>query len=736
MDLQAVAREHRFQVEEFQRKHRIGLLTLLFTDIVGSTRFKQHWGDLLAMTMIQGHHAIVRETLTKFKEAEEISTAGDSFFLVFAKPSDSVKFSLLLQARLRSQARDTARPVFDRIGIHVGEVFIEEGGQKPRDLFGIQVDTCARIMSLGQENQILMSRFAFDNARQILKGQELDGIGELSWLNHGDYRLEGVEDPVEICEVGESGGKSVLMPPASSEKAERVVASATEPVLGWRPAVGQNVPGTNWLLQEKLGEGGFGEVWLGFHEVLKESKVFKFCFRADRVRSLKREVTIFRLLRERVGNHPNIMGVHEVYFDKPPYYIVMDYAGGKDLPAWVAARGGPEKLPLALRLEIIAQAAEGLQAAHEAGVIHRDIKPSNLLLLNSPQHPDQFQLKLTDFGIGQVVSTEALQAITRLGFTQTISSPGSPQTGTMLYMAPELLAGKPASPQSDIYSLGVLFYQLLVGDFGRPLTMDWIKSVDDRLLQDDLVRCFAGNPQDRFCSAAELSESLRNMENRRATQAAEARRLEERLRRAFLLSLLRRAASVLLVTAGLAAAAYFIKDLRAAKFGSVEIKTFPMGAEVWLNGTQIGATPYQAVHLRPGKLTYTLKLPKKAPVETEITIAPKKQTALLVMLEQPTDTQPFIIGDLPAASIPVVVSVEGKVEMAPAGSLRWVLVGPHQVLAPGDRLKTGPGSRVTVRWGDQSTVTFSPNTQIEILPAQSNGRMNIKTRSATVGIEG
>ncbi len=102
MDLQLVL-EQRAKVEEFQRKHRIGLLTLLFTDLVGSTQLKQELGDHAAVALIQQHRALVREILSGFKEGEEIETAGDSFFLVFTKPSDAVQFSLLLQTRLRAQ---------------------------------------------------------------------------------------------------------------------------------------------------------------------------------------------------------------------------------------------------------------------------------------------------------------------------------------------------------------------------------------------------------------------------------------------------------------------------------------------------------------------------------------------------------------------------------------------------------------------------------------------------------
>ena len=370
----------------------------------------------------------------------------------------------------------------------------------------------------------------------------------------------------------------VLSPPTSSEKAQRV-AGEGESVLGWRPAVGQVVPNTKWVLEQRLGEGGFGEVWLGRHQTMKERRVFKFCFRADRVRSLKQEMTLFRLIKEQIGDHPNIVRLLEVYFDHPPYYVEMDYVEGQDLRTWCEAEGGAARVPLEVKLEIVAQIADALQAAHDAGVIHRDVKPGNILVsgeaalecgrplplsapkaqpgANTPDQPgaiqsgrallhSKTQAKLTDFGIGQVVSEEALRGVTKAGFTQTLLSSSSSQTGTQLYMAPELLAGKPASTRSDIYSLGVVLYQLLVGDLTRPVATDWANDIPDPLLREDLRHCFAGNPQDRFAAAGLLAKNLRALPQRQAALAAQQAELAARERAAYRRGMMR--------TAGVAAA--------------------------------------------------------------------------------------------------------------------------------------------------------------------------------------
>jgi WD40 repeat protein/serine/threonine protein kinase/class 3 adenylate cyclase len=549
------------KVEAFGRKHRTGLVTLLFTDMVGSTAVKQQLGDRSGAIFFDRHHELVRQTLEAFTGGQEIETAGDSFLITFSTPSDAVQFALLLQARLRQLSQESAVSARDRIGIHVGEVVIkgDEASAKPKDLYGIQIDTCSRVMSLAKAGQVLMTRAVFDSARQVLKGEDIQGVGHLEWLNHGPYLLKGLEEPAEICEVREQGQPDAG-PPTSSEKAQRQVGADQEPVLGWRPAVSQVIPNTRWILEKKLGEGGFGEVWLGRNSTTKERRVFKFCFQAERVRFLKRELTLFRLLRERGGDHPNIVAIRDVYLDKPPFYVEMDYVEGADLRSWCEQHGGVEAIPLETRLEIVAQAADGLQAAHDAGIIHRDIKPANILIAErggvrnaelNPK-PEFFsakpEVKLTDFGIGQVVSEEYLKGITRAGFTQTLmADSSSSRTGTQLYMAPELLAGKPASIRSDIYSLGVVLYQLLVRDLSRPVTTDWAADIEDRLLLEDLQHCFAGKPEERFAGVGLLARNVRQLSQRRAEVARQLNEQAARERAAYRRGMLRTTALAIVI---------------------------------------------------------------------------------------------------------------------------------------------------------------------------------------------
>lgn len=338
--------------------------------------------------------------------------------------------------------------------------------------------------------------------------------------------------------------------------------SPAKPASPWEPTANVTVPGTNWKLIRKLGEGSAGQVWLAQHEELEERRIFKFCDTEEKARTLKREMTLFRLLKERVGRNPHFIQYHEVSLDEPPWYLMMEDAQAFDLSEWCdQQQGGMSEVDLETRLEIVAQAAEALQAAHEAGIIHRDIKPANILVRAgdavSPTGQKNVHAIIADFGIGQIVADELLIAGTRQGFTSTVANlRQSTFSGTMLYMAPEVLEGNETTARSDIYSLGVVLWQMLVGNLGAALDpANWPSRISDPLLRNDLARCLAGIPSERWTSAGEFASQLRALPQRRAAESRRQAELAARERAAYRRGIIRTAsvaAVIVAIVAGLA----------------------------------------------------------------------------------------------------------------------------------------------------------------------------------------
>ncbi len=302
----------------------------------------------------------------------------------------------------------------------------------------------------------------------------------------------------------------------------------------WVPVAGESVLGRpNWRLDERLGEGGFGEVWLAAHRKTEAKRVFKFCRDADRIRGLKREVILFRLLKQTLGDRKDIAQIIDWQFERAPYYLESEYTQAGDLAQWAETQGGIGTLPLETRLDIVAQVARAVAAAHSVGILHKDIKPSNVLIANSESGVPQ--AVLTDFGIGYLTDRHLLaeKGITATGLTEAIdaSAASSSGAGTRMYMAPELIEGKGATMQSDVYALGVLLYQAAAGDFARALAPGWERDIDDPLVREDIAACVDRDISHRLQSASELGDRLLHLKERRAERAREER-IRETLRQA------------------------------------------------------------------------------------------------------------------------------------------------------------------------------------------------------------
>jgi len=323
----------------------------------------------------------------------------------------------------------------------------------------------------------------------------------------------GDEDQLTILTVPRIGYRL-----AASVQSKPVAAGEWgEPVL--KP--GDTVPGRDhWRLTRRMEPSGSSEVWLAENPKTHEARVFKFATDGAQLKGLKREVTLARLLRESLGERPDFVRVLEWNFDAPPFFIESEF-GGANLAEWAESQGGLGKIPRPLLLRLQVEIARAVAAAHDIGVLHKDLKPANLLVTRSSDSASNsatagWQIKVADFGSGALAEPERLQAlgITNLGFTHTVTL-DSILTGTLTYLAPEVLAGQSPTISADVYALGVILYQLIAGDFRKPLSPGWEAGIDDPVLRDDIAEAACGDPDRRLKSAAELAERLENLDARR-----------------------------------------------------------------------------------------------------------------------------------------------------------------------------------------------------------------------------
>ncbi len=262
---------------------------------------------------------------------------------------------------------------------------------------------------------------------------------------------------------------------------------------------------------EQLGKGGMAVVYRARDQMLERMVAIKV-LRED----YSRDATFqerFRQEARAAANlaHPNIVTVHDFGLDHDQLFIVMEFVPGADLKTLLRKRG---RFTVTEALPLIIQACAGIGYAHRAGLVHCDVKPQNLLVT-----PDM-RLKVTDFGIARALSTIKADEQSEIVW-------GSPQ-----YFAPEQASGAAPSPASDVYSLGVILYEILTGSLpfrattASDLALQHVNAEPPRIsemlpdappaLEQILLKVMAKEPSQRYRTADQLGRVLMNFGNSRS----------------------------------------------------------------------------------------------------------------------------------------------------------------------------------------------------------------------------
>ncbi len=253
---------------------------------------------------------------------------------------------------------------------------------------------------------------------------------------------------------------------------------------------------------EKIAEGGMARVYRGRDLLLKRVvavKILKDQMTGDAafIRRFEREAQSAAAL-----SHPHIVNIYDVGEEEGTYFMIMEYVEGYNLKDYIRQSG---RLPVSEAISIARQIAEALEKAHRAGVVHRDIKPQNILFSRDGT------IKVTDFGI----------AIAGDGVTVTV---GDDIIGTVQYISPEQARGELADKQSDLYSLGIVLYEMVTGKVpfsGESPVAVAMKHIQEQIvpprqiidnlpeaLEQIILKAVKKEPAERYADAAEVLEDL------------------------------------------------------------------------------------------------------------------------------------------------------------------------------------------------------------------------------------
>jgi serine/threonine-protein kinase len=269
-----------------------------------------------------------------------------------------------------------------------------------------------------------------------------------------------------------------------------------------------------YLVTASLGRGGMGEVWLARDTTLGREVAIKTLPAAgDADAAIRKE----RFLREARAasalNHPNIITIYEINSDQDIDFIAMEYVAGRTLADLL--QQGPLAIDQVRR--IASQIAEAVGRAHSAGIVHRDLKPRNIMVGNKGL------VKVLDFGLAKMMATRDADATANVATQLALTRVGT-TVGTVGYMSPEQAIGDAVDARSDVFSFGVILYEMLTGrlpfsgetisevlrqlHFAEPPPLDSLRAGVPEELRDVVTRALRKRPDDRYADMGEVANAL------------------------------------------------------------------------------------------------------------------------------------------------------------------------------------------------------------------------------------
>jgi formylglycine-generating enzyme required for sulfatase activity/class 3 adenylate cyclase/predicted Ser/Thr protein kinase len=494
----------RSEIDEELRRHK-SKVTVFFTDVVGSTTYFDRFGDTAGLLLLHRHDHLVTTAVEEFR-GFVVKTIGDSVMAEFPDPDFAVRAAITIQRRLFEHNLNAVEEERLRIrtGIHYGVGF-----RRGNDLFGDAINLAARITKRGGPGQILVSQAARDALAEnefycrslgkvSLEGKaESEELYEVIWTDAKSYehfrssiRSDSVQS--DLGDQGEELDSFIQKTPTPSEIQAALLPGATPTVQSTALHL------QRYEILARLGVGGMGLVYKARDRETGETvalKVLKaeIAEQPALIDAFKNELRLARKI-----THKNVCRIYDFNRTDGVSFISMEFIEGESLRRVLNRFSA---LSTRTGIKIATQICEGLREAHAQGIVHRDLKPENLMIDTSGN------VKLMDFGLAHLVAEVSTAAV-----------------GTPSYMAPEQAQGEQVDLRCDIYSLGLVLFEMFTGSAAftgeTPIAValkqiqdapknprDLDRSIPDHIAKA-ILRCLEKDPAKRFQTVEELQAAI------------------------------------------------------------------------------------------------------------------------------------------------------------------------------------------------------------------------------------